>query len=148
MPASEKPAQLPATRDHNRRRLIAETRKFLRSPWFSAALLNGWSLEALFGVDCGAPLDNYERWGLIVGLALAPQHGDAIEHIDADRAVIRYYAGPTMKNAKRIERRFLPTAATVPWWQSSALVGDVEWFTSETPQGEKHDRSRPPQHHE
>jgi hypothetical protein len=118
--------RLPAPCNQSGRRLMAETRKFLRSPWFSDALLNVWSLEALFGIDCGAPLDNFERWGLIVGLALAPQHGDAIEHIDAEHAVIRHLVGPTLKNARRIERRLLPTATTVPWWQSSALMGDVD----------------------
>ena len=118
--------RLPAPCNQSGRRLIAETRKFLRSQWFTEALLNEWSLEALFGIDCGAPLDNYERWGLIVGLSLAPQFGDAIDHIDAEHAVIRHLVGPTMKNARRIERRLLPTATTVPWWQLSALVGDVD----------------------
>ena len=122
--------QLPAPRDHNGRRLIAATQKFLRSPWFSEALKCGWSLEELFGVDAYAPLDNYERWGLIVGIALAPKRGDVIEQLDTEHAVIRYHVGRPLREARRIELRFMPTDSSVVWWECSGLVGDVEWLTS------------------
>ena len=121
--------QLPAPRDHNGRRLIAATQKFLRSPWFSEALKCGWSLEELFGVDAYAPLDNYERWGLIVGIALAPKRGDEIDQLDTEHAVIRYHVGAPLKEARRIERRFVPTDSSVVWWECSGLVGDAEWLT-------------------
>ncbi len=64
--------------------------------------------------------------GRMVGLALAPMHGDAIEMLDENQARIRFPADPPMLNATRVERRFSPTAASVLWWQSSILVGDAE----------------------
>ncbi len=76
------------------------------------------------------PSDNHESWGLIVGMALAPRRGDIIEMLDAEHAVIRYLAGPTMKNVRRLERRFTPTESAVPWWQCPTLMGDVERLTA------------------
>jgi hypothetical protein len=122
--------RLPAPCDHNGRRLISVTQKFLRSPLLSEALRCGWGLVELFGVDERAPLDNYECWGLVVGLALAPRRGDVIELLDAEQAVIRYHVGTTLKEARRIERRFTPTDSSVVWWECSGLVGDVEWLTA------------------
>ena len=121
--------RLPAPRDHSGRRLIAETRKFLESRWWTEAIECGWAPEELFGLDGSAPLDNHERWGMIVGLALAPRPGDAIEHLDAEHAVIRHAPSPKMKNTRRVERRFRPTATTVVWWRCSTLMGDVERLT-------------------
>ncbi len=48
--------KLPAPRDHNGRRLIAETRKFLGSRWWIEAIECEWALEELFGVDRHAPI--------------------------------------------------------------------------------------------
>ncbi|MFZ4809468.1 MAG: hypothetical protein ACOYLQ_19610 [Hyphomicrobiaceae bacterium] len=118
--------RLPSPYDYNGRRLTAVTQDFLRSPWWSEALRCGWRLEALFGVDERAPLDAHESWGLIVGLALAPRRGDVIEHLDAEHAVIRFQVGKTLKEARRIERRFTPNDSSVTWWECSGLVGDVE----------------------
>lgn len=126
--------RVPAPRDQRGRRLIAETRKFLKSAWWTEAITCGWPLEALFGVDCTAPMDWVERWGLVPGLAWAAKHGDAIEHLDAERAVICCYAGSTMKDARRIELRFMPTASSVVWWECPALVGEVERPTFAMPQ--------------
>ena len=105
-------------------RLMAETRTFLRSAWFSEALKYGWSLEELFGVDACLPLDNLDHWGLIVGLALAPKGGDVIEHLNAKHAIIRYRIREPFKEARRIERRFMPADTSVVWWECLALVGD------------------------
>ena len=77
--------RLPASRDHSGRRLIVATLTFVRSHWFSEALKYGWSLEALFGVDRNTPLDRYECWGLIVGLALAPKRPLFREQIGAGK---------------------------------------------------------------
>ena len=121
--------RLPAPRDHSGRRLIAETRKFLESRWWTEAIKCGWAPEELFGLDGSAPLDNHERWGMIVGLALAPRPGDAIEHLDAEHAVIRHAPSPKMKNTRRVERRFRPAETTVVWWRCSTLMGDVERLT-------------------
>ena len=118
--------RLPPPRNDNGRRIIAATQKFLRSHWFSEALKCGWSLDELFGVDGSAPFDNYDRWGLIVGIALAPKRGDVIEQLDAEHAVIRYHVGAPLREARRIERRFMPTDSSVVWWECSGLVGDVE----------------------
>jgi hypothetical protein len=118
--------RLPAPCDPNGRRLITVTQKFLRSPWLSEALKCGWGLEELFGVNGKAPFDAYEHWGLIVGLALAPRRGDVIEHLDAEHAVIRYHVGTTLKEARRIERRFTPTDSSVVWWDCAGLVGGAE----------------------
>ena len=96
---------------------------------FLEALKCGWTLEELFGVDALAPLERPEQWGLVVGLALAPKPGDVIEHLDAEHAVIRYRVGSPLKEARRIERRFVPADSSVPWWKCSALVSDAEWFT-------------------
>ena len=122
--------RLPAARDHSSRRLIAETRKFLKSPWCTEAIECGWTLEELYGVDETAPMDYVDRWGMIVGLALAPRRGDAIEHLDAQHAVIRYFAGTPLNSARRIERRFLTTASSVVWWECAAIVGDAEGLTA------------------
>ena len=100
--------ELPPPRDHNGRRLIAETRRFLGSNWFPLALECGWTLDELFGVDALAPLERFEQWGLVVGLALAPKPGDMIEHLDAEHAVIRYRVGALLKEGRRNERRFVP----------------------------------------
>jgi len=121
--------RLPPPHDHNGHRLIAATQKFLKSPWFSEALKCGWSLEELFGVDGSAPLDNFECWGLIVGIALAPKRGDVIERLDTEHAVIRYHVGAPLREARRIDGRFMPTDSSVVWWECSGLVGDVEWLT-------------------
>lgn len=118
---------LPPPRDHNGRRLIAETRRFLGSNWFPLALECAWTLDALFGVDALAPLERFEQWGLVVGLALAPKPGDMIEHLDAEHAVIRYRVGALLKEARRNERRFVPEEASVPWWECPALVGEADW---------------------
>jgi hypothetical protein len=120
---------LPQPTDLNGRRLIAETQHFLGSNWFRQALKCGWTLEGLFGVDGLAPLERLEQWGLIVGLALAPKPGDVIEHLDAEHAVIRYRVGSLPKEARRIERRFVPADYSVPWWKCSALVSYAEWLT-------------------
>ena len=61
--------------------------------------------------------------------ALAPKPGDMIEHLDAEHAVIRYRVGSLPKEARRIERRFVPADSSVPWWKCSALVSEAEWFT-------------------
>jgi hypothetical protein len=119
--------RLPAPRDHSGRGLIASTLTFLRSRWFSEALKYGWSLEELFGVDGSAPLDNFEQWGLIVGLALAPRGGDVVEHLDAEHAVIRYRVGAPFKEVRRIERRFVSPDTSVVWWECPALVGEADW---------------------
>ena len=71
--------------------------RFLGSNWFPQALECGWTLEGLFGVDAFAPLERFEQWGLVVGLALAPKPGDMIEHLDAEHAVIRYRVGALLK---------------------------------------------------
>ena len=118
--------RLPPVSDHNGRRLTTETRKFLTSPLFDKALGSGWSLEELFGVGCGAPLDNFERWGLVVGLAWAPRHNDVIECIDGECAVIRFRDSATATEQRRVERRFRPDADSVLWWECSDLVGNVE----------------------
>ena len=122
--------RLPVPRDHSGRRLIAETRKFLKSPWWTEAIECGWTLEELYGVDETAPMDYVDRWGMIVGLALAPRRGDAIEHLDAQHAVIRYFAGTPLNSARRIERRSLTTASSVVWWECAAIVGDAEGLTA------------------
>ena len=119
--------KLPPPRDYNGRRLIAETRRFLGSNWFPLALECGWTLDALFGVDAFAPLERFEQWGLVVGLALAPKPGDMIEHLDAEHAVIRYRVGALLKEGRRNERRFVPEEASVPWWECPALVGEAAW---------------------
>ena len=119
--------ELPPPRDHNGRRLIAETRRFLGSNWFPLALECGWTLDELFGVDALAPLERFEQWGLVVGLALAPKPGDMIEHLDAEHAVIRYRVGALLKEARRNEGRFVPEVASVPWWECPALVGEADW---------------------
>ena len=118
---------LPPPRDHNGRRLIAETRRFLGSNWFPLALEWGWTLDELFGVDALAPLERFEQWGLVVRLALAPKPGDMIEHLDAEHAVIRYRVGALLKEARRKERRFVPEDSSVPWWECPALVGEADW---------------------
>jgi hypothetical protein len=115
--------------DLNGRRLIAETQHFLGSNWFRQALKCGWTLEGLFGIDGLAPLERPEQWGLIVGLALAPKPGDVIEHVDAEHAVIRFRVGSPLKEARRIERRFVPADSSVPWWECSALLRQAEWLT-------------------
>jgi hypothetical protein len=121
--------QLPPPRDYNGCRLIAETRRFLSSEWFSEALRCGWTLEELFGIDAHAPLERFEQWGLVVGLALAPKPGDMIENLDAEHAVIGYRVGSPPKEARRIERRFVPADSSPPWWECSALVSNAEWLT-------------------
>ena len=50
---------------------------------------------------CFGPLERFEQWGLVVGLALAPKPGDMIEHLDAEHAVIRYRVGALLKEARR-----------------------------------------------
>lgn len=118
--------RLPPASDHNGRRLTTATRKFLASPLFNEAIGCGWALEELFGVDCHAPLDIFERWGLVVGLALAPRRNDVIDHIDGECAVIRFRDGVTAREQRRIERRFYPEADSILWWECHDLVGDVE----------------------
>jgi hypothetical protein len=118
--------RLPVRRDDNGRRLVATTRRFLDGPWFFEALKCGWILEELFGVDANAPLDHYEQWGLVVGLALAPRHRDVIEHINSEYAVIRYRARAPAQEARRIERRFVPAPSSLVWWDCPGLVGEAE----------------------
>jgi hypothetical protein len=128
---------LPPPRDHSGRRLMAETRKFLESRWWVEALTCGWTLEELFGIDSCAPIVCFERWGLVVGLALAPKRGDVIEHLDAKRAAIRYLTGTPLKNSRRTQLRFRPTETTVVWWQCSALMGQAEGPNVAGPEGEE-----------
>ena len=116
--------RLPPAFDHNGRRLATETRKFLTSPLFDEALRCGWSLEELFGVDRGGPWDNYERWGLVVGLAWAPRRKDMIERIDAECAVICFRDTVTASKRRRIERRHHVDPDTVLWWECTAMLGD------------------------
>lgn len=116
--------RLAEPRSHTGRLLMAETRAFLRSDWFSDALKYGWSLEELFGVDSCLPLDNFEHWWLIVGLALAPRACDVIEHLNAEHAIIRHCVSEPFKEARRIEQRFTPADTSVVWWECLALVGD------------------------
>ena len=108
---------LSPPRNYNCRQLITETRRFLDSNWLSQAVKCGWMVDELFGINAVTPLDRHEQWGLIVGLALAPKHGDRIEHLDAKHAVIRYRVGSPLKDARRIERRFTPADSSIVWWK-------------------------------
>ena len=118
--------RLPAARHANTRRLVAETRKFLESPWWEEAVASGWTLKELFGVDSGAPLDEISCWGLVVGLAWAPQASDSIALIDGHRAVIRFRSRATPKEMHRVHKRLPATDGVVLWWECAALRGDLD----------------------
>ena len=117
---------LPAPCDFKGRQLETATRSFLESPWFSQAVMCGWSLDDLFGVDAFAPLDEHERWGLVVGLAWAPQTADRITRIDDHGAVIRFRSRATCKEMHRTHRRLPATDGVVLWWECAALRGHLE----------------------
>ena len=115
---------LPPANDIRGHRLAAATRTFLESQWFSQALACGWSLDDLFGVDATAPLDEHEQWGLVVGLAWAPQPNDCIALIDDARAVIRFRSKASNREMRRVHRRLPETNGVVLWWECAALRDD------------------------
>ena len=117
---------LPTASDIKGHQLEAATRTFLESQWFSQALACGWSLDDLFGVDASAPLDEHEQWGLVVGLAWAPQASDSIALIDDHRAVIRFRSRATQKEMHRVHKRLPATDGVVLWWECAALRGDLD----------------------
>ena len=118
--------RLPAANDAKGHRLIMATRAFLGSPWFPRAIDCGWSLEDLFGVDARDPLDEHEQWGLVVGLAWAPQTGDCIERLDGYGAVIRFRRKTSFKEMFRVHRRFPAADGVILWWECAALRSDLE----------------------
>lgn len=63
-------------------RLTTVSRAFLTSPRFERAVAGGWAMVELFGVDPSAPADRQDAWGLVVHLALTPQHGGPLVELD------------------------------------------------------------------
>lgn len=117
---------LPAASDVKGRQIETATRTFLESHWFSQALTCGWSLIDMFGVDARAPLDEHEQWGLVVGLAWAPQTGDCIVQLDDQRAVIRFRSRSSFKEMLRVHRRLPAAGGTTLWWECATLRSDLE----------------------
>lgn len=118
--------RVPVACHADARRLIVETMKFLESPWWEVAVASGWTLEALFGVDRGVPLAEISSWGLVVGLAWAPEPNDCIALIDNARAVIRFRSRSSRREMHRTHKRLPIDNSVVPWWECAVLRGDLE----------------------
>jgi hypothetical protein len=115
--------RLDAPCDENGRRLLEVTEQFVTSRWFAVALESGWTTLELFGIHNHAPMLQFEQWGLVAGLALAPRPGDTIKSINGESAVIHYRSRSKIEGATRIQRRFTPAEDLVPWWECKAIQG-------------------------
>jgi hypothetical protein len=79
-------------------------------------------MAELFGVDEGNPFDRDAAWGLVVHLALTPQHGGRLVELDEAGAEIVLPDGTT----QRWDRFARADCGTTAWWQVPALCGDLK----------------------
>jgi hypothetical protein len=107
--------------DNDGQRLLWETRAFLESEHWQAAVTLGWDRVELFGINLYAPA-HVEYQGLVTSLALSGIPTGKIVEITEDEALIQHRPGLTLTY-----RRFMPAMETaVVWWECPELIGSEE----------------------
>jgi len=103
------------------RLLRDSSERFLKTPWWPQLVTLGWSDTEVFGVHPCAPLVRIDAWGLLPALVLSKLSAPKLIEVNAAVAIVRTATGSLL----RWTRGAPGMDVAVPWWTSSALVGEA-----------------------